>query len=172
MESGDRSGPSSRPLSEVYTPQDHLSLKSKGDYSQDDPEEEREDGLQETFAPARDEEEGFHQHGGHHDEKHGNNIVDWDGPNDPENPQNWSSGRKWWITLNTALLTFVVSFGSSIFSATTTVLAERFAVSQEVMILGVTLYVCGFASGKIRDEGILLCPTDTDARSSCLGSAQ
>ena len=23
------------------------------------------------------------------------NIVDWDGPNDPENPMNWSNSRKW-----------------------------------------------------------------------------
>ena len=23
------------------------------------------------------------------------NIVDWDGPDDPENPLNWSNGRKW-----------------------------------------------------------------------------
>ena len=23
------------------------------------------------------------------------NVVDWDGPNDPENPMNWSNSRKW-----------------------------------------------------------------------------
>jgi hypothetical protein len=23
------------------------------------------------------------------------NVVDWDGPDDPENPLNWSSGKKW-----------------------------------------------------------------------------
>jgi hypothetical protein len=27
------------------------------------------------------------------------NLVDWDGPDDPENPKNWAKGRKWAATL-------------------------------------------------------------------------
>lgn len=27
------------------------------------------------------------------------NMVTWDGPDDPTNPQNWSIGRKWFITI-------------------------------------------------------------------------
>lgn len=76
-------------------------------------------------------------------------LVDWDGPNDPENPQNWPRSKKWLITMVTACLNFVVSFGSSIFSTATNVTAEEFHVSQEVMILGVTLYVLGFACGPL-----------------------
>jgi len=75
--------------------------------------------------------------------------VDWDGPDDPENPQNWPRSKKWLITMITACLNFVVSFGSSIFSTATEVTAEEFGVSQEVMILGVTLYVLGFACGPL-----------------------
>lgn len=56
--------------------------------------------------------------------------------------------RKWWITIITSLMTFVVSFGSSVFSTATQITAEEFGVSDEVMILGVTLYVVGFACGK------------------------
>jgi hypothetical protein len=32
------------------------------------------------------------------------NLVDWDGPNDPENPQNWSRSRKWMVTWTCVLL--------------------------------------------------------------------
>ena len=35
-------------------------------------------------------------------------LVTWDGPNDPENPQNWSSRRKWAITILCVLLTINV----------------------------------------------------------------
>jgi len=35
------------------------------------------------------------------------NIVDWDGPNDPENPLNWSSGLKWGIVATIASITFI-----------------------------------------------------------------
>lgn len=31
--------------------------------------------------------------------------VTWDGPNDPQNPQNWSLRRKWIITLVTSGVT-------------------------------------------------------------------
>lgn len=75
-------------------------------------------------------------------------VVGWDGPNDPENPMNFSLAKKWSITMITALLTFCVSFASSIFSTATFATADEFGVSPEVMILGVSLYVLGFACGK------------------------
>jgi len=78
-----------------------------------------------------------------------NDIVDWDGPQDPENPQNWSSKYKWYTIMILACMTFVVSFGSSVWSTATIVTAAEFGVSQEVMILGVTLYVVGFALGPL-----------------------
>lgn len=142
-----------RPLSEAYSSDDR---KSK-DYDAEG--EEQEEGIEEAFSPVRDEESGFHQHGGHHvpDEKSESNLVDWDGPDDPENPHNWSRAKKWRITMITACMTFVVSFGSSVFSTATEVTAARFGVSDEVMILGVTLYVIGFATGMYRSiwyEGV------------------
>jgi hypothetical protein len=34
-------------------------------------------------------------------------VVDWDGPNDPENPNNWSSTRKITATLTIALISIL-----------------------------------------------------------------
>ncbi len=45
--------------------------------------------------------------------------------------------------------TLVAAFGSSIFSAATQVVALRFSVSTEVGVLGLSLYVLGFATGPI-----------------------
>lgn len=45
--------------------------------------------------------------------------------------------------------TLVAAFGSSIFSAATTVVAGVFHVSTEVGTLGLSLYVLGFATGPI-----------------------
>ncbi|XMA18131.1 hypothetical protein WAI453_010922 [Rhynchosporium graminicola] len=77
------------------------------------------------------------------------NIVNWDGPNDPENPMNFPRSKKWTITLVTALMTLCVSFASSVFSTATEVTAKKWDVSLEVMILGVSLYVLGFACGPL-----------------------
>ena len=39
----------------------------------------------------------------------GSNVVDWDGADDPENPQNWSIRRKWGCTTVVSLFTFMAS---------------------------------------------------------------
>jgi len=77
----------------------------------------------------------------------GYNYVTWDGPDDPQNPRNMTFARRWAIVATTGLMTFTVSFASSVFSTTTFVTAAKFNVSSEVMLLGLSLYVCGFAAG-------------------------
>ena len=42
-------------------------------------------------------------------------MISWDGPNDPDNPQNWSNSYKWLITVVCCLLTIDV-YSSSLFS--------------------------------------------------------
>jgi hypothetical protein len=37
-------------------------------------------------------------------EKEGKELVDWDGPDDPENPFNWSFGYKWTVTIAVCLM--------------------------------------------------------------------
>ena len=69
------------------------------------------------------------------------NLVEWNGPNDPENPMNWSRGRKWMITLAMGSMTWVITFASSVFSTATVVTAHEFHTSEEVMILGTSLFV-------------------------------
>ena len=68
-------------------------------------------------------------------------LVEWNGPNDPENPMNWSRGRKWLITLAMGSMTWVITFASSVFSTATIVTAHEFHTSEEVMILGTSLFV-------------------------------
>lgn len=41
------------------------------------------------------------------------NVVDWDGPDDPANPQNWPSFRRWGTVAVVAGITFLAPLGSS-----------------------------------------------------------
>ncbi|KAL5414368.1 hypothetical protein PMIN06_002347 [Paraphaeosphaeria minitans] len=77
------------------------------------------------------------------------NLIEWDGPEDPENPQNWGRGYKWLITSILGMVTFVITFASSVFSTATRATAQHFNVSNEVMILGTSLFVLGFAVGPL-----------------------
>lgn len=77
------------------------------------------------------------------------NLVEWDGPDDPENPQNFPKWRKWVITVTMSMMTTWVTFASSVFSVANQVTAKEFHVSSEVMVLGTSLMVFGFALGPI-----------------------
>jgi hypothetical protein len=80
-------------------------------------------------------------------------LLTWSGPLDPTNPVNWSPWRKRMIVFATSAITFTVSYASSIFSTAVTPVAIEFHTSEEVAILGVSLYVLGFALGKSAFSG-------------------
>lgn len=69
------------------------------------------------------------------------NLVEWDGPDDPENPMNWSKRSKWTYTLVLSSMTLCITFSSSVFSTATFVTAKEFGVSEEVALLGTSLFV-------------------------------
>ncbi|KAK9237991.1 major facilitator superfamily domain-containing protein [Lipomyces kononenkoae] len=76
-------------------------------------------------------------------------VVGWDSPDDPENPFNWPNRKKWRVTFIVALVTFCVAFASSVFTAGISLIAADLHVSETVATLGLTLYVCGFATGPL-----------------------
>ncbi|EPQ57270.1 MFS general substrate transporter [Gloeophyllum trabeum ATCC 11539] len=75
------------------------------------------------------------------------NLVTWYGPDDPENPRNWSSAKKAFVTSQLCLLTFSIYIGSSIYTAGLVDLTQRFHVSQVAATLGLTLFVLGYGVG-------------------------
>ena len=83
------------------------------------------------------------------DDEQDPNLVVWNGDDDPENPQNWKQWRKWCITVSMGSMTLCVTFASSVFSTATQVTAQQFGVSSEVMTLGTSLFVLGFAFGPL-----------------------
>jgi MFS transporter, DHA1 family, multidrug resistance protein len=74
-------------------------------------------------------------------------IVDWYGPDDPENPMNWGTWKKVWVTFEICLLTFSVYIGSAIYSAGIVDVSEVFGVSTVAATLGLTLFVVGYGVG-------------------------
>ncbi|OXV09877.1 hypothetical protein Egran_02361 [Elaphomyces granulatus] len=76
-------------------------------------------------------------------------VVEFDGPDDPLHPQNWPFKRKLITAVVLTFTTLVSTFTSSIFSTATTNIAQMFHVSPEVALLGLSLYVLGYATGPI-----------------------
>lgn len=70
-------------------------------------------------------------------------------PNDPRNAMTFSRFKKWSITIVNAVGTLAVTFASSAYSGAVQDIIRSFGVSQIVAILGVSLFVLGFAIGPL-----------------------
>ncbi|KAI9692813.1 MAG: hypothetical protein M1822_004807 [Bathelium mastoideum] len=97
-----------------------------------------ESGLRDEGSPDSDIEKG----------KEGKDyeLIDWL-PNDPANPRNWTTGKKFFVTFEVCLLTTSVYIGSAIYTAGLQGVTQRFHVSETVALLGLTLFVIGYALG-------------------------
>lgn len=82
---------------------------------------------------------------------------DWNGPNDPDDPRNYSILRRAASTCAVTLLALVSTFGAAIYSAGAHDVANEFNVSEEVAILPLSLYTVGLALGPL--IGSPLCET-------------
>ncbi|KAF9520018.1 hypothetical protein BS47DRAFT_1336297 [Hydnum rufescens UP504] len=71
-------------------------------------------------------------------------LVGWDGPDDMENPKNWSKGLRWYISALMGLLVGNATFGSSAPSGIIPQMQEYFGFSSEVATLTVSLFVAGY----------------------------
>ncbi|KAK7451300.1 hypothetical protein VKT23_012641 [Stygiomarasmius scandens] len=75
------------------------------------------------------------------------NMVDWDGPDDPANPQNFSTAKKWIVTAVCIILTLSVSFGSSAPASAVSKIILEFGINRETSYSTLTLYLLGFVAG-------------------------
>jgi multidrug resistance protein len=98
-------------------------------------------------------------------------VVDWDGPNDPDKPLNWSPLKKWVNILAISSLTLLTQvhpflevqtvrnpiltcmsspFGSSMFAPAIPQVMQEFGSSDATLgILAVSIYVLGYAFGPL-----------------------
>ena len=92
-------------------------------------------------------------------------IVDWDGPDDPENPRkyvstslplselvsllshvhSWSLRRKWGIIVIVSLFTFISPVASSMIAPASQQLAERFDIHNTVVLsMDISIFVLAY----------------------------
>lgn len=78
------------------------------------------------------------------------NIVDWDGPNDPSNPRNWTTNAKLANTSLVIVLTLLTPLASSMFApGVPQVLSEFHSSSATIAEFVVSIYILGFAVGPL-----------------------
>ena len=75
-------------------------------------------------------------------------LIDWL-PNDLEDPLKWSPVARWIQMIMVGLATLTLTSGSSAYTGGAKDIVEEFHVSDEVVLLGVSLYVLGFGAGPL-----------------------
>ena len=73
-------------------------------------------------------------------------LVEW-AEDDSHNPRNWSTPKKVFVTFQICLLTTSVYIGSAIYTAGLPGIQQQFQVSEVKALLGLTLFVLGYALG-------------------------
>ncbi|TVY89796.1 Polyamine transporter [Lachnellula willkommii] len=76
-------------------------------------------------------------------------VMDWDGPNDSDNPQTWSRSKKMYHILVPTILGFVVSLGTSLYPPSVDAISHHFHASNEVSLVGFTTFVLGLGLGPV-----------------------
>ncbi|KAJ3994602.1 MFS polyamine transporter [Lentinula boryana] len=77
-------------------------------------------------------------------------VVDWEGPNDPQNPKNWSFRRKWAATVIVSAFTFISPVSSSMVAPATETIAAQFGITNDVIIAMTTsIFVLAYAIGPL-----------------------
>ncbi|KAF4344525.1 major facilitator superfamily transporter [Fusarium beomiforme] len=78
------------------------------------------------------------------------NVVDWDGPNDPEHPLNWSKTQKNLHVAIVSLLTLAANLAATMFAPGAEELVKEFNITDStITAMTVSLYVLGFAVGPL-----------------------
>ncbi|KAI5295899.1 hypothetical protein KEM52_006553, partial [Ascosphaera acerosa] len=76
--------------------------------------------------------------------------VTWTGPEDPENPKNWPSSRKWAAVITVSCFTFISPVSSSLVAPAIATIAKDFGVTNEVVAtLMMSIFVLAYAIGPL-----------------------
>jgi hypothetical protein len=78
------------------------------------------------------------------------NVVDFDGPDDMENPMNWKASKKWGMVMLVSAITFLTPLASSIFAPGIPEVMREFNSTND-MLEGfmLSIYVLGVGSCRI-----------------------
>ncbi|KAI0698229.1 MFS polyamine transporter [Cytidiella melzeri] len=77
-------------------------------------------------------------------------VVDWDGPNDPQNPKNWAESKKWTNAITMSLFTLMSALASSMVAPAAFQIAHDLHITASVEVsMAVSVFVLAYAVGPL-----------------------
>ena len=133
------SSPSTRPQTPLYDKEIKSSVLEK----------DVEKGMSPASTSTADEQDG--------ETGQDQNIIDFDGPDDPQNPMNWKFSKKWGMVFLISAITFLTPLASSMFAPGVPEVMRDFESTND-MLEGfmVSVYVLGFSFGPLSTSTLIL----------------
>lgn len=79
-----------------------------------------------------------------------NDLVKWDGPDDPEFPKNWSDNIKWKYTCTVSLFVFISPVSSSMLAPAMETMAADLGMHTEIeTYLSLAIFILAYAVGPV-----------------------
>ena len=104
------------------------------------------------IATTRDLEQGLEKKKSSKSIKHPQDpsLVTWDGPDDPENPKNWTTKRKWAATVVVSSFTFISPVSSSMVAPALATISQEFHITNTVESqLLLSIFILAYAVGPL-----------------------
>ncbi|KAL9094775.1 MAG: hypothetical protein Q9165_003046 [Trypethelium subeluteriae] len=77
-------------------------------------------------------------------------LVTWDGPQDAENPKNWTDKEKWVLTVLVSIFTFVSPVASSMVAPALGTLGRELHMKSQIEVeMALSIFVLGYAVGPV-----------------------
>ncbi|QDS70197.1 hypothetical protein FKW77_006591 [Venturia effusa] len=83
------------------------------------------------------------------EERLDHNVVEFTGPDDEDNPQNWSAKKKCFVFVQICLLTFSIYSASAIITPAQEVFVEIWGASRQSSSLVLSMFVLGYGLGPL-----------------------
>ena len=84
------------------------------------------------------------------DTSSGSVLVTWDGPNDPENPKNWPTGRKWRALIAISGFVLMSPLSTTIVAPSLEVIAMDLKITSTAEVpMVLSIFMLGFACGPL-----------------------
>ncbi|KAK0615718.1 major facilitator superfamily domain-containing protein [Bombardia bombarda] len=132
------------------TPNNNNLDVEKGQYEASNTDMEGATIISESTSDRGHTSEGLKEGQPEDDEDRDLNIISWDGPNDQENPKNWTMKKRWLNVAVLSILTLVTPLGSSMFAPGIPKIMHEFGeTSSTTATFLVSIYVLGFAFGPL-----------------------
>ncbi|KAF2170470.1 hypothetical protein M409DRAFT_19291 [Zasmidium cellare ATCC 36951] len=107
-------------------------------------------GSSNTIVDGHDEHDPVEPEKNERQASHDQNLVSWEGPDDPDDPRNWPKRKKWVAVVTVSAYTLISSMSSSMVAPALQNISQDLGITNDVLTqMTLSIFVLAFAFGPL-----------------------